>query len=529
MFDKESASAVIHAMKGGLFVPYFQPQYNYETGSIVGAEVLARLMLSDGTILEPKYFISEFEQSGQIYELDKSIWSSACKQLKKWRSSGHDLPYISVNVSRKDFYHEDFVDKLLDVVNKNGLKTSDLHLEITESAYTEDFDQLLQVLEKLKKLGFIIEMDDFGSGYSSLCALKDMPVDVIKLDSGFLSADDRFKRCGKIITAVVRMAHSIDIPVIAEGVESAEQADFLKTVGCRFMQGFHFAKAIDAEAFTARLDAGFKRYERLPDAKDGNALDFFDINSQSTLIFNSYVGGAAIIGRDMDGKVSALRMNDKFVEMVGVDKQQFSKYQFNIMSSIAKESSKVFAEAMAEAERTGKETSCVTYSPNAYGSSQEHWYYNRLRFLSRKVESSIFYLSIEDVTVRVRLLKSNKQLVGEIKERENLFMHAAEQVNLFFWKYDIKTKEMYPCSRCQSFFGLPKRVENYPEPAIGMCIFPEGDRYRDIIKRVDAGEDIDEVMPLSSEHVPFRVRYVVERDKDGNPTVAYATALPVKS
>ncbi len=529
MFDTKSASDAIHGLKSGSFVPYFQPQFNYETGSVIGAEVLARLVRPDGSVLQPKTFIPEFETSGLIYDLDRSIWADACRQLKQWRATGHNLPYISVNVSRKDFYHEDFVECLHGVAKENGLSASDIHLEITESAYTEDTEQLLQVLEDLRKIGFVIEMDDFGSGYSSLCALKDMPLDVIKLDSGFLSTEDKYNRCGKIVTAVVKMSHSIDIPVIVEGVETVEQADFLKTVGCRFMQGYYFAEPMDAESFTALLDADLPRFEKLPGIKDSGALDFFDIKSQSTLIFNSYVGGAAIISRGLNGKVSALRMNDKFFDMVGVSKEQFAKYQFDIMSSLAPESAAVFAKAMDDAEKTGEETSCMTYSPNAYGSRQERWYFNRFRFLARKVESSIFYLSLEDVSLRMRLLKSNKKLVEEIKERENLFMRAAEQINLFFWKYDIRTKEMYPCSRCQSTFGLPVRVEDYPEPAIGMCIFPEGEHYREIMKKVDAGEDIDEIMPLSSERVPFRVRYVVEHDKDGNPTVAYATALPVKN
>ncbi len=529
MSDKEAPLDFIHALRSGFFVPYYQPQFNYETGSMIGAEVLARLLLPDGNVIEPNNFIPQFEANGLIYDLDRSIWDSACRQLCSWRESGLNLPYLSINVSRKDFYHGDFVSTLCEMVRRNGLETADLHLEITESAYTEETEQLLQVLQNLRELGFVIEMDDFGSGYSSLCALKDMPLDVIKLDSAFLSAEDRYKRCGKIVTAVVRMAHSIDIPVIAEGIETAKQADFLKTIGCRFMQGYYFAGPMDSERFTILLESGMQEFEKLPAEKDGSALDFFDINSQSTLVFNSYVGGAAIISRDISGKVSALRMNDKFFEMVGVDREQFSDYQFDILSSLDRQSSKVFAEAMADAERTGEETSCITYSSNAYGSSQEHWYFNRLRFLTRKVESSIFYLSIEDVSVRMRLLRSNKSLVEDIKERENLFMRAAEQINLFFWKYDIRTKEMYPCFRCQSTFGLSKKVKNYPEPAIGMCIFPEGDHYRDIMKKVDSGEDIDEVMPLSSERVLFRVRYSVEHDKDGKPTVAYATALPVES
>ena len=146
----------------------------------------------------------------------------------------------------------------------------------------------------------IIEMDDFGKGYSSLCALKDMPIDVLKLDGDFLSIEDSSSRCGKIITSVVNMAHSIDMPVIAEGVETKEEADFLKTIGCRFMQGYLFSKPLSAEELEETFLADGSRGFEMNDFKgvqrcDG--MDFFDLDSQNTLIFNSYVGGAAIITR----------------------------------------------------------------------------------------------------------------------------------------------------------------------------------------------------------------------------------------
>lgn len=513
------------------FVPYFQPQFNYETGKLIGAEVLARHLKSDGSIEGPSTFIPAFEQSGFIYEMDKHIWNEACRHLSGWIKDGYPIRCISVNVSRVDLYHDDMVDYLEDVLQKYGLERSNLHLEITETAFSENPQQLVQILEILRSEGFTIEMDDFGSGYSSLCSLKDLPVEILKMDSGFLSSTDRSHRGGRIITSIIQMAHAIDLQVIAEGVETKSQADFLKSVGCLKLQGYYFARPMDADSFGALLKKEGEKPDRSSEEEREvpDVIDFFDIDSQSTLVFNSYVGGAAILSRGSNGKVSAIRINDKFFEIAGIDREKYSKRQYDITSGMTESSATAFIEALDRAARSGEEASCTTCSKDIDGSGREFWCSCRVRFLARQRECQLFYLSIEDITEKTRLMENNRQLLRAIEEREDIFMHAAEQVNMFFWKYDIAAKTIYPCFRCQMVLGLPERLNNYPESAIEMCVFPEGDRYREVMRKVDSGQDIDEIMLLTSEKLPFRVRYTVEKDKDGKPTVAYATAIPVVS
>ena len=495
------------------FVPYFQPQFNYETGKLIGAEVLARHVKSDGSIEGPSSFIPVFEQNGFIYEMDKHIWKEACRYLSGWIKAGYPIRSLSVNVSRVDLYHDDMADYLKDVLERYGLERSNLHLEITETAFSENPQQLIQVLEILRSEGFTIEMDDFGSGYSSLCYLKDLPVEILKLDSGFLSSTDRSHKGGRIITSIIQMAHAIDMQVIAEGVETKSQADFLKSVGCLKLQGFYFAQPMDADGFGNLL----KKESEKPDQNSEkerevpNVIDFFDIDSQSTLVFNSYVGGAAILSRGSNGKVSAIRINDKFFEIVGVDREKYSKRQYDILCNMTEESSSDFIRALDSAARSGEEASCVTCTKDIDGSGRDFWCSCRVRFLARQRECQLFYLSIEDITEKTRLMENNKQLLRAIEEREDIFMHAAEQVNMFFWKYDIAAKAIYPCFRCQMVLGLPERLDNYPESAIEMCIFPEGERYREVMEKVDSGQNIDEIMLLTREKLPFRVRYTVER------------------
>ncbi len=516
------------ALREGQFVPFFQPQFNYTTGAITGFEALARWAKPDGSIGAPFEFIPYFEENDLIYDLDKCIWEKTCIQLSEWKAKGYEIPSISVNVSRRDLYHEDLADNLCSFVNDNGLKVTDLHLEVTESAYTEDTDQFLKALGDLKSRGFIIEMDDFGKGYSSLCALKDMPIDVLKLDGDFLSIKDTSSRCGKIITAVVNMAHSIDMPVIAEGVETKEEADFLKTIGCRFMQGYLFSKPLSAQKLEDTFFADGKGFEinNFKGSLRCDGMDFFDLDSQNTLIFNSYVGGAAIITRSHNGKVSADRLNDMYLKLVGLSREEYADRRQDLLAGLDPASATAFSNALDDAIATGDETSCTTLSPDIDGKGREFWSHNRLRLIAQKVGLDVFYLSIEDITESVRLTRRNQNLLKAIEEREDIFMNAAEQVDMYFWKYNIKNKDMYPCSRCQKNLDLPKLVRNYPYPAIEMCIFPEGDKYMEIMERVDRGEDIDEIMPLTRQRVLYRVRYTVKRDADGNPSVAYATALP---
>ena len=513
------------------YIPFFQPQYNYDTGEMIGAEVLARRVRKDGTLEGPSNFVKDFEQSGFIYEMDRHIWNLACENLSRWKKAGYPIDSLSVNVSRKDLYHADMPDYLRSLLSKYGIEKKSIHLEITETAFSEDPKQLIDVLTVLRSEGFVIEMDDFGSGYSSLCALMDLPIDTLKMDSEFLSSSDKSHRRGKIVTSIIQMAHAIDMSVIAEGVENKSQADFLKSVGCLRMQGFFFAPPLDAEGFGEKLkeEARKPRGSRVVEVGVPNSLDFFDIESLSTLVFNSYVGGAAILSRGSNGKVSAIRINDKFFEIIGLGREDFSERQYDIVSVLTEEDAANFIKAMDDAVKTGRESNCMTCVKNIDGRNREFWSYNRIRFLCRKKGCQLFYMNIEDVTDKVKLNDRNIQLLKAIEEREDIFMHAAEQVNMFFWKYDIADKCIYPCFRCQMVLGLPSRLENYPESAIEMCIFPEGERYRQILKKVNAGQNIDEIMLLTSEKLPFRVRYTVERDKDGKPSVAYATAIPVVS
>ena len=232
------------------FKVWFQPQVNYSTKRLIGAEALIRWQHPERGLVPPGEFLPVFESSSRISELDRYMIDKACKYVKKWSRQMPDIPIvISVNLSRIDIQRQDFVKHLREIIESNRIPISSIRLEITESAYTENSELLIDVIDELHSSGFIVEMDDFGSGYSSLNVLKDIPIDILKLDMKFLSGSSNTERGKAIIRSVVGMASLLDIPVIAEGVETEEQADMLLSFGCENMQGYYFSKPVPAEEY----------------------------------------------------------------------------------------------------------------------------------------------------------------------------------------------------------------------------------------------------------------------------------------
>lgn len=235
------------------FEVYFQPQFALENKRMVGAEALVRWRHPERGMIPPDEFIPVFEQNGFIVRLDYFVWEKSCQALRRWKDAGLWPAYVSVNVSRVDILERDLCGKLCALVEKYGLPPSALRLEITESAYAKAPGILYETVNALRQHGFLIEMDDFGKGYSSFNSFKDIPVDLIKLDMDFLSADGWKTRGDVILKFVLNMAKALNISLIAEGVENERQVAYLRTIGCRFAQGYVFARPMPMDQFEALL------------------------------------------------------------------------------------------------------------------------------------------------------------------------------------------------------------------------------------------------------------------------------------
>ena len=247
--EKAIADAMEQALTQEQFVVYLQPKYSLKGSYMAGAEALVRWIHPEWGFISPGEFIPLFEKNGFIYRLDQYVWEHVCAMLRQWQDKGMPLLPVSVNVSRADIYRLDLVETLRRLVQEYGVDPAYLHLEITESAYAENTGQIVSTVSQLRQLGFPIEMDDFGSGYSSLNILGQMKLDILKLDMKFVRNEITKPADQSILGDVIAMAHRMKLQVVAEGVETREQIERLMTVGCDFVQGYYFAAPMPVEKF----------------------------------------------------------------------------------------------------------------------------------------------------------------------------------------------------------------------------------------------------------------------------------------
>lgn len=231
------------------FVIYLQPKYRIKDNSLAGAEALVRWNHPEWGFMPPSEFIPLFEKNGFITKLDQYVWDKTCEILNDMEMKGYAPIPISVNVSRADIYNSDIPEILLETVNKYDLPPSRLHLEITESAYTENPKQIVETVGYLRRLGFVVEMDDFGSGYSSLNMLNQLPMDILKLDMEFIRSETSKPADEGILRFVMGIARLMDLSVVAEGVETYDQLERLKKIDCDYVQGYYFARPMPCEDF----------------------------------------------------------------------------------------------------------------------------------------------------------------------------------------------------------------------------------------------------------------------------------------
>ena len=257
-YSQRLRSELGRALEAHEFEVYYQPKYAIQPQppQLSSAEALVRWQHPELGTISPEDFIPLFERSGQISAVDHYVWEEAARQIASWRDRyGVTLP-VSVNLSRVDVFDADLFDVLDGIVERNGLKRADLKLEVTESAYTENADHLIRVIGQLREKGYEIEMDDFGSGYSSLNMLSSMPIDVLKMDIGFIRNIERNERDLHLVELILDIARYLKVPVIAEGVETEAQLRLLRDAGCDLVQGYYFSRPLPAAEFERKLLRG---------------------------------------------------------------------------------------------------------------------------------------------------------------------------------------------------------------------------------------------------------------------------------
>lgn len=246
------------ALKEKQFAVYYQPKHDIRTGAISGVEALVRWQHPEFGFMPPGEFIPIFERNGFITKLDYYVWEETCRMQRKWIDEGIPVVPVSVNISRVDFGIPDLTGQIEALVDKYDIDHELFHLEVTETAYTENPQQIIDVVNELRKKGFKIEMDDFGSGYSSLNMLSELPIDILKLDMQFVRRGISMQK-NSILSFVISLSKWLNLDVIAEGVETSEQVENLRMMGCNYVQGFFYAKPMPADVFEEYLKAGMKK------------------------------------------------------------------------------------------------------------------------------------------------------------------------------------------------------------------------------------------------------------------------------
>lgn len=391
------------------FEVYLQPQYNHRTRQLVGAEALVRWNHPEKGMISPGSFIPILEKNGFIGRLDYFVWERACRLLAGWHASGVPSVPISVNISRADIHMHDFCQKLISLTAKYGIDPRELRLEITETAYIENAELLLDVVGRLREKGFIIEMDDFGKGYSSLNTLKNVPVDVLKLDLGFLhESENSGGRSGIILNSVMHMAHWLNLAVVAEGVETLRQADYLASIGCDIMQGYLYARPLpipEFEELLARGDVGdfIGEYALLSQI---DVKELWDPDSEATTIFKSFVGAAGLFELH-DDVLATLRVNQKLCNIIEIDFTSYSRYSSNILDIFTSDQRASVLSMLRGAIGSGREASCqILYFTD--DSKQGKRLYFRAQQIAGSADSYVFFVVCEDITVQQKEIETHR-------------------------------------------------------------------------------------------------------------------------
>ncbi len=525
MSEAEFLERFDDAIVSGHIFAYFQPQFNHSTGRLTGAEALMRWEDPEFGMQYPSDFIPVLEKHDILYRADIQMVEMTCRFLRKCLTNHTPVVPISFNMSRNDIYKHDFVHDVERIRESFDVPVRYLRVELTETSAIGGMALVSSVVKQFHDYGYIVEMDDFGSGYSSLNILKDLNVDVIKLDMNFLNGEIG-GRGGIIIKSVVQMAKWLQLPIVVEGVETVEQADFMKSIGCNYIQGFLYSRPLPEDEFVEKLIQ--VDHEPLIQSMflidDFNAAQFWDPRSMETLIFSKFVGGAAIFSFK-NGDVSLVRVNDKYVHEIGmgitakefIDNYSWKNFDF--------EDKKIFVDTINRAISSMGEEVCDTWRDFDSKCCGEDRICIRtfMQVIGKSEEEYLLYARIRNVT-------AEKQHLAKVEESEKKFRYATEHSESFAWEYTIATKEMRPCSRCIRVLGLPPLIENYPEPVIESGLFPPevADMYRDWHRQLKDGVgELKAVIPLTPDRVPFIVSYTTEFDENGRALKAYGSATPV--
>lgn len=402
--DAELVGSMMKSLKNGEFVAYYQPKYKMDTETIAGAEALVRWQKPDGEIIKPGKFIELFEKNGFIRRLDFNVFEQACIMLRETLDAGRPVVPISVNFSRVHLYDSHFPQRIYNIARKHNIDMKYLEIELTETAFLMEGKELSKVVGRLHDFGFTVAIDDFGSGFSSLNMLKDVPVDVLKIDMKFLEGFENGGKVGTVVTSIIRMAKWLGIPVVAEGVETKSQVDFLRTLGCNMVQGFFYSHPLAREDYEKLLNnepvAVYERPEKPP------------VFSQESI--NAIMGGDSLVNTLVDGifgafglyelsqnRLEAIRVNKSYCEILGYpDMSAFSGHSLNILMNIYSFDVEMLLDVCVRSVRTGNVQKFTVRRYDYYGNLRQ--FSGLIKHVGGSAERPLLCITFIDATERLQ-------------------------------------------------------------------------------------------------------------------------------
>ncbi len=414
------------ALENDEFTFYAQPQCDIITGKIVGAESLVRWNHRTKGLISPGIFIPVLEKTGFIADLDRYVWRKVCEWLRSWIDRGYKPVPISVNVSRLDIFSMDVPVYLTELIEEYGLPPKLIKVEITESAYSESNDKIIKAVRDLRIAGFLVMMDDFGSGYSSLNMLKDVAVDVLKLDMRFLDIREKEEEKGiNIIESVVNMARMMGLPIIVEGVETKKQETMLLNLGCRYTQGYYYYRPLSIPQFEEllsderRLDNEGIRYKQVESL---HVREFLDDNLFSDTMVNNMLGAAAFYEM-YDNQITITRVNEQYYRLAGVSSDAEADDSKKFWNHVRDDDRTLLYSIFEQAYENPTE-GAQGYVHYVRTDGKVLWVYLRVFFLREKAGRRMFYSSLTDMT------DSEKKKKQELSEYSIMGLSEEQQARM---------------------------------------------------------------------------------------------------
>lgn len=415
--EREICDEAHKALANGEFCIFYQSVYSIKAKKFVSAEALVRWKHPVKGLISPGKFIPVFERNGLITELDLYILEQVCIYQQKRNRLGLPPFPVSVNISRMSLYNPNLFDIISDLTDRYGVDPRIFRIEITETAYNDNPAQLLETIGKLREKCYPILMDDFGSGYSSLNTLKDIPIDLLKLDMKFMQGFEKNSRVGTIVTSVARMSKWLNVPMLAEGVETKEQYDFLESIGCAYIQGYYFSKPICEEEFT-KLIASEKIVPADSEIESyGISDDINEIlgsNALASKLISGAFGGLGIYEMNND-KLEVIRVNEGYMQIMGHTPTDFNGEHYNVWEKMDPESVIASRKACLDTMHSDKPVRAVVhrYDKNGRLLCLEGIH----RRLGGSDDNPIFCIAFNDITEQIendRIIRQSKEQISNI-------------------------------------------------------------------------------------------------------------------